>query len=78
MNGKRSVGSFHRELGLLCWDKCGMARTKAGLEEALQRIPQIRAEFWERTCASPEGEPQPRAGESATASPTSSISPNSW
>ena len=47
VNGKRSVDSFHRELGLLMWDKCGMARTKEGLEEALERIPQIREEFWE-------------------------------
>ena len=47
VKGNRSVDSFHRELGLLMWDKCGMARTKEGLEEALQRIPQIRDEFWE-------------------------------
>ena len=45
--GKRTVDSFHRELGLLVWDKCGMARNKTGLEEALRRIPEIRAEFWE-------------------------------
>ncbi len=45
--GKRSVDSFHRQLGLLVWDKCGMARNKAGLEEALRQIPEIRAEFWE-------------------------------
>jgi succinate dehydrogenase / fumarate reductase flavoprotein subunit len=44
--GKRTVDSFHRELGLLVWDKCGMARNRAGLEEALRRIPEIRAEFW--------------------------------
>ncbi|MFW7378271.1 MAG: fumarate reductase/succinate dehydrogenase flavoprotein subunit [Oligoflexus sp.] len=47
INGKRSVDSFHKELGLLMWDKCGMARTKAGLEEALRLIPQIRDEFWQ-------------------------------
>ncbi len=47
VKGNRSVDSFHRELGLLMWDKCGMARTKDGLEEALERIPQIRDEFWE-------------------------------
>ncbi len=47
INGKRSVDSFHRELGLLVWDKCGMARDEAGLTEALQRIPELRAEFWE-------------------------------
>lgn len=44
--GKRSVDSFHRELGLLVWDKCGMARDKAGLTEALKRIPELREEFW--------------------------------
>ena len=43
--GKRSVDSFHRELGLLIWDKCGMARNKAGLEEAISKIPAIREEF---------------------------------
>jgi succinate dehydrogenase / fumarate reductase flavoprotein subunit len=47
IRGKRTVDSFHRELGKLMWDKCGMARNAAGLREALQRIPEIRAEFWE-------------------------------
>ena len=46
VNGKRTVDSFHRELGLLLWDKCGMARNAAGLREALNRIPQLREEFW--------------------------------
>jgi len=46
INGKRSVDSFHRELGLLLWDKCGMARNEAGLREALGRIPKLREEFW--------------------------------
>jgi succinate dehydrogenase / fumarate reductase, flavoprotein subunit len=46
INGKRSVDSFHRELGLLLWDKCGMARNAAGLREALERIPALREEFW--------------------------------
>nr|MDQ2659902.1 fumarate reductase/succinate dehydrogenase flavoprotein subunit [Verrucomicrobiota bacterium] len=46
INGKRSTDSFHRELGLLLWDKCGMARSAAGLREALQRIPELREEFW--------------------------------
>nr|MBA3272722.1 fumarate reductase/succinate dehydrogenase flavoprotein subunit [Chthoniobacterales bacterium] len=39
--------SFHRELGLLMWDKCGMARNAAGLREALARIPELREEFWQ-------------------------------
>lgn len=47
VNGKRTVRSFHRELGRLIWEKCGMARNKAGLEEALEKIPVLRQEFWE-------------------------------
>ncbi|MDQ2658919.1 MAG: FAD-binding protein, partial [Verrucomicrobiota bacterium] len=46
INGTRTVDSFHRELGLLLWDKCGMARNAAGLREALARIPELREEFW--------------------------------
>ena len=46
VKGKRSVDSFHRELGLLVWDKCGMARTREGLQEAIDRIPALREEFW--------------------------------
>jgi succinate dehydrogenase / fumarate reductase flavoprotein subunit len=46
INGNRSLDSIHRELGLLLWDKCGMARNKQGLEEALAKIPELRAEFW--------------------------------
>ena len=46
IKGKRSVDSFHRELGLLLWEKCGMGRTEASLKEALAKIPQIREEFW--------------------------------
>ncbi|TGK19206.1 fumarate reductase/succinate dehydrogenase flavoprotein subunit [Leptospira fluminis] len=46
IKGKRTVDSFHRELGKLVWDKCGMARDDKGLKEALQKIPQIREEFW--------------------------------
>jgi succinate dehydrogenase / fumarate reductase flavoprotein subunit len=44
--GKRTVDSFHRELGRIMWDKCGMARDAAGLREALERIPALREEFW--------------------------------
>ncbi len=47
IKGKRTVDSFHRELGKLMWDKCGMGRTGAGLDEALQKIPAIREEFWQ-------------------------------
>src|SRR5579862_1517959 len=46
VKGKRTVDSFHRELGKICWDYCGMARNRAGLETALQKIPALREEFW--------------------------------
>ncbi|HLA89030.1 MAG TPA: fumarate reductase/succinate dehydrogenase flavoprotein subunit [Gemmatimonadaceae bacterium] len=47
IKGRRTVDSFHRELGHLMWEKCGMARNAAGLAQALERIPALRAEFWE-------------------------------
>ncbi|HVX88340.1 MAG TPA: fumarate reductase/succinate dehydrogenase flavoprotein subunit [Gemmatimonadales bacterium] len=56
INGTRSVDSFHRELGKLMWDKCGMARDKAGLEAALRRIPELRAEFWKNVRVLGNGE----------------------
>jgi succinate dehydrogenase / fumarate reductase flavoprotein subunit len=46
IRGKRTVTSFHRELGKLLWDDCGMGRTEAGLKKALQRVPELREEFW--------------------------------
>ncbi len=46
INGERTPTSFHRELGQIMWDKCGMARNKKGLEEALKTIPKLRKEFW--------------------------------
>jgi len=46
VKGKRTVDSFHRELGKLLWDHCGMSRNAAGLRHALAKIPEIREEFW--------------------------------
>jgi succinate dehydrogenase / fumarate reductase flavoprotein subunit len=46
LKGKRTVDSLHRELGLLMWNHCGMARNEAGLRKALERIPALREEFW--------------------------------
>jgi len=57
IKGKRTVDSFHRELGLAMWDRCGMARNASGLKELLQKIPALRAEFWENVnVAGSEGE----------------------
>jgi succinate dehydrogenase / fumarate reductase flavoprotein subunit len=47
LKGRRSVQSFHRELGLLMWDHCGMARSERSLTKALKRIPALREEFWQ-------------------------------
>src|SRR5215204_5455825 len=46
IRGKRTVDSFHRELGKIMWDYCGMARNAAGLTKAISLIPELRAEFW--------------------------------
>ncbi len=48
VNGDRTVDDFHKELGLLMWENCGMSRTEEGLKEALRKIPKIREEFWKR------------------------------
>ena len=45
VGGKKTVDSFHRELGRLMWNDCGMARSDAGLRNALARIPELREEF---------------------------------
>jgi len=55
IKGDRTVTEFHRELGKLMWEKCGMSRTEAGLKEALQTIPLMRTEFWERVDVLGEG-----------------------
>ena len=46
INGKRTVDSFHRELGIIMWEKCGMARNEKGLKEAIAKIPGLKEEFW--------------------------------
>jgi succinate dehydrogenase / fumarate reductase flavoprotein subunit len=56
VRGKRTVLSFHRQLGRLMWDQCGMARNDAGLKKALQEIPAIREEFWRNVNVLGDGE----------------------
>ncbi|UYQ91580.1 fumarate reductase/succinate dehydrogenase flavoprotein subunit [Chitinophaga horti] len=46
IKGKHSVDHFHKALGKIMWDKCGMARNEQGLKEAIQEIQALRAEFW--------------------------------
>ena len=46
VQGKRSVDSFHRELGQLMWEKCGMARNRSGLEQVIGQIRELREQYW--------------------------------
>lgn len=46
IKGKRTTDSFHKEIGKLLWDECGMTRTRSGLEKAISQFDRIRDEFW--------------------------------
>ncbi len=65
IKGRRSVDSFHRELGLLLWDLCGMGRTEKSLQRALKRIPTLREEFWTNVNVTGENEELNQALEKA-------------
>ncbi|SPT50364.1 fumarate reductase/succinate dehydrogenase flavoprotein subunit [Actinomadura madurae] len=56
VDGDRSVDSFHRELGHIMWEYCGMERTEEGLRKALGLIPELREEFWTRVKVTGRGE----------------------
>ena len=47
VKGRRTVDSFHKELGKMMWNYCGMTRNKEGLAHAIEKIPEIREAFWE-------------------------------
>ena len=51
LKGKRTVDSFHRELGLKMWERCGMARHASGLKKNLEEIPALREEYWKNVAA---------------------------
>lgn len=55
IKGNKTVDEFHKQLGQVMWDYCGMARNKAGLEKALQEIPKIKEEFWQNVKVTGEG-----------------------
>ena len=65
VRGKRTVDSFHRELGKVLWDDCGMARSADGLRRALKRIPEIRGEFWRSVTVPGSGDELNQAMEKA-------------
>ncbi|GLZ09929.1 succinate dehydrogenase flavoprotein subunit [Actinomadura sp. NBRC 104425] len=56
IDGDRTVDSFHRELGHIMWEYCGMERTDEGLRKALELIPALREEFWSRVKVTGKGE----------------------
>ncbi len=56
VEGTRSVDSFHRELGQILWEYCGMSRNMAGLERALKQIPELRETFWRDVRVTGRGE----------------------
>ncbi len=56
INGKRTIADLHKELGLLMWDNCGMARNEASLKKALKKIPDLREEFWNNVKVPGSGE----------------------
>jgi len=54
--GKRTVDSLHRELGHICWEKCGMSRNAQGLQEAIGQIQALREEYWDSVTVPGSGE----------------------
>ncbi|MFC4105923.1 fumarate reductase/succinate dehydrogenase flavoprotein subunit [Micromonospora zhanjiangensis] len=56
VNGDRTVDSFHRELGRIMWEHCGMERTDAGLRKAIDEIRALREQFWRRVKVPGDGE----------------------
>jgi succinate dehydrogenase / fumarate reductase flavoprotein subunit len=56
IKGKRTVDSFHRELGKIMWDECGMSRTAQGLEKAIGQIRALREEFWQNVTVPGSGD----------------------
>jgi succinate dehydrogenase / fumarate reductase flavoprotein subunit len=55
VGGRRSAEAFHRELGTLLWERCGMSRNVTGLEAALAEIRKIRERFWTELCVPGSG-----------------------
>ncbi|MFL6216827.1 MAG: fumarate reductase/succinate dehydrogenase flavoprotein subunit [Blastocatellia bacterium] len=55
IQGRRTVTEFHRHLGRIMWEKCGMARTAESLKEALEEIPPLREEFWQNVSVLGDG-----------------------
>jgi succinate dehydrogenase / fumarate reductase flavoprotein subunit len=66
IKGKRTVDSYHRELGKIVWDYCGMARTATGLSSAIEQIRALRDEYWQNVNVPGSGEDLNQSLEKAT------------
>ena len=66
IKGKKTVDDFHRALGKIMWNKCGMARNAAGLDEALPEIQALREEFWQNVIVPGSGADLNQSLEKAT------------
>ena len=71
IKGNRTVDSFHRELGKIVWDYCGMARTAEGLETAIGKIRALREEYWQNVTVPGSGDDLNQSLEKAAAWPIS-------
>ena len=77
VGGTKSVDHYHRELGKIVWDYCGMARDQAGLEKALSEIPALREEFREGRAGARRGrDASTSRSRRCSGSPTSSSWPS--
>jgi succinate dehydrogenase / fumarate reductase flavoprotein subunit len=56
IKGRKTVTEFHKQLGKILWDHCGMARHEKGLKQALELIPQLREEFWQNVLVPGSGQ----------------------
>jgi len=65
VNGTTSVDTFHRELGRLLWDRCGMSRRREGLEQAIGAVQELRERFWKDVFVGGRGEDLNQALEKA-------------
>src|SRR4029079_4763709 len=63
--GKRSSDSYHKELGLIMWEYCGMARSAEGLKKALGMVRELREQYWRDVRVTGEGEEPNQALEKA-------------
>jgi succinate dehydrogenase / fumarate reductase flavoprotein subunit len=76
VDGDRTVDSFHRQLGRILWEYCGMERTEEGLTKAIGLVRDLRKEFWSGSRCPAPASSSTRTWRRPAGSPTSSSSPS--